>query len=486
MQKRENRVKREHSEKSGMTADEQSKMHEAFMEMRERNHIKTVQTGKNRTYRLDIYGCQMNERDAETCAGFLDDMGFQRVGEGNPADVVLFVTCCVRETAEDRIFGHLGRLSKECKEDGSYVISGGCMMQQPHIVDRIKKSYPQVKVVFGTHNLHRLPELMLHHESRNKRVFEVWEEAKAIIEDLPVGRSDPYKAWVNIAYGCNNFCTYCIVPHVRGRERSRLPADVLTEIRDLASKGYLEITLLGQNVNSYGNDLGETDLFAKLLHEIEKIDGIVRVRFMTSHPKDLSPKLIEAMSECSKVCKQLHLPIQSGSNRILEKMNRKYTREHYLALVNALRTKMPGLPLSTDLIVGFPGETEEDFEQTCDLVKKVGFDFAFQFIYSQRKGTPAAEYDCQISEEIAGMRFRKLLELQNAITQKNAEVLEGTVQNVLVEGTSRDNPDIWSGRTETNRLVNFTAKHNHIGKIVAVTIIRATSGFWLEGSAVED
>jgi tRNA-2-methylthio-N6-dimethylallyladenosine synthase len=425
----------------------------------------------------------MNERDAETCAGLLDEMGFVQAGAKEPADLILFVTCCIRENAEGKIFGHIGALSQECSDRGSYILAGGCMMQQPHVAEKIKKSYPQVKVIFGTHNIHRLPELILAFETGGKRVFEIWDKPGEPAGPLPAHRMDPHRAWVAIAAGCDNFCSYCVVPHVRGRERSRPMEEVMTEIRELAASGTLEITLLGQNVNSYGSDLGETDLFADLLHEIEKVDGILRVRFMTSHPKDLSMKLIHAMRDCPKVCAHLHLPVQSGSSRILARMNRKYTSAHYLGLVDRIRTEMPDIALSTDLIVGFPGETDEDFEETCILVDQVGFDFAFLFLYSPRKGTPAASFPDQVPSSVASARFQRLLKMQTERATEIAKHLEGAVLEVLAEGRSKEDESMFSGRTSGNRLVNFTSPFDPSGKLVPVRIVRA-GAFWLLGEVV--
>ncbi|MCX7773777.1 MAG: tRNA (N6-isopentenyl adenosine(37)-C2)-methylthiotransferase MiaB, partial [Clostridia bacterium] len=346
-------------------------------QLRNLNMAYTLTSGRTRKFRIDVFGCQMNERDSETIAGMLVDMGYEEVPNDASADIIVFVTCCVRENAEERIYGHIGALSKECEEKGAMIIACGCMMQQPHVVEKIKKSYRNVKIVFGTHNVHMLPEYLYRYMTRRKRVFEVWEKEDRIVEELPIKRTDKHKAWVSIILGCNNFCSYCIVPHVRGRERSRNMADILSEIRQLAADGCKEITLLGQNVNSYGNDLGEKDLFAKLLYTIEEIEGIERVRFMTSHPKDLSDSLIEAMKNCKKVCEHLHLPFQSGSTRVLDMMNRKYTKEHYLSLVEKIKAQIPDVALTTDIIVGFPGETDEDFEETLDVVRKVGYDAAY-------------------------------------------------------------------------------------------------------------
>ncbi|NLC19780.1 MAG: tRNA (N6-isopentenyl adenosine(37)-C2)-methylthiotransferase MiaB [Clostridiales bacterium] len=440
----------------------------------------TQKTGRTRKFRIDVFGCQMNELDSETIAGMLIEMGYQEVTDNSPADIIVFVTCCVRENAEERIFGHIGALASECAEYGSIIAACGCMMQQPHIIEKIKKSYHNVKIVFGTHNIQSFPELLYTYLTKGRRVFQVWEKEDRIIESLPVKRAEKHKGWVNIILGCNNFCSYCIVPYVRGRERSRKMSDILNEIKALADDGCKEITLLGQNVNSYGNDLGEKDLFAKLLYAIEDIEGIKRVRFMTSHPKDLSDNLIDAMKNCSKVCNHIHLPVQSGSNRILKMMNRKYTREHYLSLVEKLRTAVPDIAVSTDIIVGFPGETEEDFEDTLDIVRKVMFDAAFMFIYSPRKGTPAARIENTTPPDSISQRFKRLSELQTGIATNLAKKLEGKTLEVLVDGLSKQNPDMFSGRTTTNRLVNFKAAHAEKGMFMDVEIIRA-GAFWLEG-----
>ncbi len=440
----------------------------------------SLKTGQTKKFKLDVFGCQMNERDSETIAGMLIDMGFEEVPNDKVADIIVFITCCVRGNAEERVYGHIGALSKECEQNGSIIVSCGCMMQQPHVVEKLKKSYHNVKIVFGTHNVHTFPKLLHQYVNKKKRVFDVWEKADKIVEDLPIKRTDKHKAWVSIILGCNNFCSYCIVPYVRGRERSRKMEIVLSEIKTLAQDGCKEITLLGQNVNSYGNDIGENDLFAKLLHNIENIDGIERVRFMTSHPKDLSDSLIEAMKTCKKVCNHIHLPFQSGSTRILEKMNRKYTKEQYLNLVSKIKDEIPGVALTTDIIVGFPGETEEDFEETLDVVRKVQFDAAYTFIYSSRKGTPAAKMDQTVPPEVISKRFQKLMDVQKDISTELAKKTEGKAFEVLVDGPSKQNPDIFSGRTRSFRLVNFEAEGIKKGDTVLVDIIRA-GAFWLEG-----
>ena len=462
------------------TAENMRSAFEWAEQVRNMNMEYTLKTGKTKKFRMDIFGCQMNERDSETIAGMLTEMGFEEVPKDSAADIIIFVTCCVRENAEERIYGHIGALAHECEENGAFIVACGCMMQQPHVVEKIKKSYRNVKIVLGTHNIHTFPELLHRYLTTKKRVFEVWEKGEGVIEDLPTKRKDRHKAWVNIILGCNNFCSYCIVPHVRGRERSRSMADVLAEIKALAEDGCKEITLLGQNVNSYGNDLGEKDLFARLLYAIEEIEGIQRVRFMTSHPKDLSGSLIDAMKNCKKVCNHLHLPIQSGSTRILGLMNRKYTKEHYLNLVERIKAEIPDIAITTDIIVGFPGETEEDFEETLDVVRKVGFSSAFMFIYSPRKGTPAAKLEQTTPPAAISQRFRRLTELQTEISEELAKRFEGKTVEVLVDGPSKQNPDILTGRTRTNHLVNFDAQGIEKGEFADVKIIQARA-FWLEG-----
>lgn len=447
----------------------------------------TLQTGKTKTYRMDVFGCQMNERDSQTVSGLLSEMGYIEVAGEAAANIIVFITCCVRENAEEKIYGHIGALSRTCEETGAMIVACGCMMQQPHVVEKLKKSYPNVRIVFGTHNVHTFPELLYRYLTKKKRVFEVWEKEGTIIEELPVHRTEKHKAWVNIVFGCNNFCSYCIVPHVRGRERSRRMKDILSEIKALASDGCKEITLLGQNVNSYGNDFDEKDLFSKLLYAIEEIDGIERVRFMTSHPKDLSASLITAMKECKKVCEHMHLPFQSGSSAMLERMNRKYTKEHYLSLVEKIKSEIPEVAITTDIIVGFPGETEEDFEETLDVVRRVGFDMAYTFIYSPRKGTPAAQWEQTTPADVISGRFKRLLDIQSEIGTQLALDYEGKTVEVLVDGPSKQNPDILSGRTRTARLVNFKVGSEssksldaYKGRLLNVYIVRA-SAFWLEG-----
>ncbi len=441
---------------------------------------KAGREGRQPTYDVRIFGCQMNEHDAEKLIGMLEEMGYTKASAGEQADVIVFETCCVRENAEEKVYGHLGLLKPDEGDKKSILAITGCMMQQPQVVEKIKKSYRHVGIVFGTHNLHTFPELLYKHLTSGKRVFDVWDAASQVVEGTPVSRAERVKAWVNIMLGCNNFCSYCIVPHVRGRERSRNKTDIVEEVRRLASQGFREITLLGQNVNSYGNDLGLKDAFADLLYALNDIEGIERIRFMTSHPKDLSDSLIKAMKELPKLCEHLHLPFQSGSSRILKDMNRKYTREHYLELIDRVRAAVPDMAFTTDIIVGFPGETEEDFQDTLDVVKKVRFDLAYTFLYSKRTGTKAAEFENQVPENVKKERFQRLVDTQTAIGAELNLCYEGQTVEVLVEGKSRQSDAMYTGRTRKYKLVNFSCDWDLTGQLVQVKIIRAWP-FWLEG-----
>ena len=436
--------------------------------------------GRRPTYDVRIFGCQMNEHDAENLTGMLEEMGFERAQENEQADVIVFETCCVRENAEEKIYGHLGLLKPSEGGEKSIVAITGCMMQQPQVVEKIKKSYRHVNIVFGTHNLHTFPELLYKYMTGGKRVFDVWDAEGQVVEGVPLARTEQVKAWVNIMYGCNNFCSYCIVPYVRGRERSRKKEDIINEVKVLAGKGFREITLLGQNVNSYGNDSGEKDSFADLLYSLNDIDGIERIRFMTSHPKDLSDSLIKAMKELPKLCEHLHLPFQSGSSRILKEMNRKYTKEHYLELVEKVRDAIPDISFTTDIIVGFPGETEEDFEHTLDVVRKVRFDQAFTFLYSKRTGTKAAQLETQVPDNVKKERFQRLLDVQNLITEEINNSYKDRIVEVLVEGKSRQSESMYTGRTRKYKLVNFSSDQDLTGQLIKVKIIHPRP-FWLEG-----
>jgi len=436
---------------------------------------------KKPKYHITTYGCQMNVHDSEKLAGMLIEMGYKETLNQEEADLILFNTCCVRDHAEQRVYGNVGAL-RFCKQENPNLIIGvcGCMMQQKEVADAIVHKFPFVDIVFGTHNLHHFPRLLLEAMDSANTVVEILDEEGQIVEHMPIQRSTGVSAWTTIMYGCNNFCTYCIVPYVRGRERSRRPEDILDEIRRLGEQGYKEVTLLGQNVNSYGKDLDLGYYFADLLRDIDKVDGIERIRFTTSHPKDLSMDLISAMAECRKVCEHLHLPVQSGSNRILKRMNRKYTREDYLELVGKVREVLPGIAITTDIIVGFPGETQEDFEDTLDMVKRVRYDSAFTFMYSPRTGTPAAKMENQLDKETMKERLLQLNKLQAQISGEINKGLENQVVEVLAEGPSKNNRSILSGRTRTNKLVNFAGPESLIGELVKVKITKGRN-FSLEG-----
>ena len=423
----------------------------------------------NKTYAITTFGCQMNERDSETIAGLLTDEGFCESHSRDTADIIIINTCSVRENADNRFFGALGQL-KAVKAARPELIVGvcGCMMQQQHIVDTLKSKYPWVDIVFGTHNIHSLPEFLSSLIAEKQKRIEISVDTGDIVEGLPAKRLYPFKAFINIMHGCNNYCTYCIVPYTRGRERSRAPEKILEEARGLADDGVREITLLGQNVNSY--DGGKGVGFTELVYMLNEIGGIDRIRFTTSHPKDLSDSLIGAFSECEKLCGHIHLPVQSGSNRILEKMNRKYTKESYLELIGKLRASSPYIAVSTDIIVGFPGETEADFEETVDLAEKVKFDSAFTFLYSARKGTPAEKYEDGTPEEIKHKRFNRLVEVLNGISAEKNGAYVGRVEKVLTEGLSKKNKSVYTGRTDSFKLVNFKSDVDFTGKIVDVRI----------------
>ena len=446
---------------------------DAIKKIRAVNDKYTEETGKKKKYFILTMGCQMNAHDSEKLSFMLTDMGYEQTETENEADFILYNTCCVRENAEEKVYGRLGYLKhyKESNKDITIALCG-CMMQQETVIAKIKKTFKNVDIVFGTFNIYKLPSLMLTNMETGETVFDIWQEHGEIMEDFESIRKIPFKASVNMMYGCNNFCSYCIVPYVRGRERSRRPDDILKEVKKLASEGVKEIMLLGQNVNSYGKTLEEPVSFAKLLRMINKVEGIERIRFMTSHPKDLSDELIEAMRDCDKVCNYLHLPVQSGSSAVLEKMNRRYTKEQYLTLVDKIKKAIPDILISTDIIVGFPGETEEDFLETLDVVDKVGYSTAFTFLYSKRTGTPAAVMENQIPEEVAKERFNRLLEHVNSGVEKVSEGMVGTVEKVLVEDINRQDGNMLTGRTERNSLVHFEGPQELIGQVIPVKIIQ--------------
>ena len=420
-------------------------------------------------YYITTMGCQLNENDSEKIAGIVEKIGFEKTEKLEEADLVIYNTCCVRENAEERLFGKLGELKKQKEEKGTIIAIGGCMMQEPAMLEKIKKSYNYTDIVFGTHTLHKFEEDLKKTLESGKRVRDVIDIDGEVIEGLPIKRNDSSKASVTIMYGCNNFCTYCIVPYVRGRERSRKPEDILNEVKELAEEGYKEITLLGQNVNSYNG--GEGYKFANLLNDVCKIDGIERIRFISPHPKDFTDDVIEAIANNSKIARVIHLPLQSGSSEVLKKMNRKYTKEQYLALVDKMKTRIPDIVLSTDIIVGFPDETEEDFEDTLDVVRKVNYEQVYMFIYSRREGTVADKMENQIPEEIKHQRFDRLKELFDSRVSENNQKYIGTTQRILVDGYSKNDKETLTGRTDTNKVVNFKGNEELIGKMIDIKII---------------
>ena len=414
---------------------------------------------KMKKYFIITYGCQMNEHDSEKLAGMLEAIDYHKAEEVEEADIILINTCTIRENAELRVFGKVGELKRLKENNPDLIIGvGGCMMQSEKAVRHLYEKHPQVDLIFGTHNIHHVPDLIKRIEKERSRIVEVWDEEEGLIPDLPSVRESDFKAWVSIIQGCNNFCTYCVVPYVRGRERSRPFKDIINEVEKLVAEGVKEITLLGQNVNSYGKDFKENIDFADLLQELDKIPALYRLRYMTSHPRDFSFKLIQVIKDTKAVCEHFHLPIQSGSNRILKKMNRGYSREKYLELVNKIRQEVPEAAITTDIIVGFPGETEEDFQETIDLVKEVRFDSAFTFIYSPRTGTPASKMEEQIPEDIKKERLSRLMALQNQISLEKNQAELGKVVEVLIEGESKNNPETLMGRDRRNKLVIIPKK----------------------------
>ena len=439
--------------------------------------VRKINEGKNLKYHILTMGCQLNENDSEKICGMLENMGYKRSSEVSEADLVIYNTCCVRENAEEKLFGKLGEVKKLKESKGTIIAIGGCMMQEKHIVDKIKKSY-KYDVIFGTHTLHKFPKDLYNAIIERKKVTDILDIDGEIIEGLPIKREDNIRASVTIMNGCNNFCTYCIVPYVRGRERSRNPQDIIDEIKGLVQEGYKEITLLGQNVNSYmrverekGLVNSDINSFAKLLRAINSIKGIDKIRFISPHPKDFTDDVIEAIRDCNKVSKFIHLPLQSGSTQVLKVMNRVYTKEQYLHLIEKMKNVIPNVKFSTDIIVGFPGETEEDFEDTLDVVKKVKFEQIFMFIYSRRVGTPADKMENQVPEEIKHKRFDRLKALYEEIIVENNKEYIGSIQEILVEGYSKTNHNFLTGRTDSNKVIIFEGDSNLIGKVAKVKII---------------
>ncbi len=467
------------------TTIEETKRQYAYMdEARQLVAGEAARLGRPLTYHVTTFGCQMNARDSEKLSGILEMIGYLP-GEEEEADLVLMNTCTVRENANQRVYGRLGKLSSLKKRRPHMVIGiCGCMMQEEDEVERIRTSYRFVDLVFGTHNIFRLAQLLTEHFQNRGMVVDVWEGTNEIVEDLPAVRKYPFKSGVNIMFGCNNFCSYCIVPYVRGRERSREPEDIIREVRKLAADGVVEVMLLGQNVNSYGKTLKQPVSFAKLLQEVQQVEGIQRIRFMTSHPKDLSKELIKVMAESDKICRHLHLPLQSGSTAILQAMNRRYSKEDYLRLVKCIREAIPDISLTTDIIVGFPGETDEDFEETLDVVRQVRFDSAFTFLYSKRSKTPAASLASQVPQKTAHQRFDRLLKEVQAIASEEAKRYEGCTMDVLAEEVNRQQQGMLTGRLSNNFTVHFPADPSMIGKILPVRLDQCC-GFYYLGTPAE-
>ncbi len=468
------------------------------------NYIKELEEkiGRKLTFCVTTFGCQMNARDSEKLCGILKKIGYVETEVETEADFVLFNTCTVRENANMRLYGRLGTLNKY-KKNKKHMLIGlcGCMMQEPSVIEKIKTSYGFVDIIFGTHNIYKLAELIcIRYEAENesfikgireldsnealninnKMVIDIWKDTDRIVEDIPSDRKFPFKSGINIMFGCNNFCSYCIVPYVRGRERSRNPKDIIREIEKLSKDGVKEIMLLGQNVNSYGKNLENPITFAELLKEVEKVEGIERIRFMTSHPKDLSDDLIQVMKESKKICRHLHLPLQSGSSRILQAMNRRYTKEQYLELALKIRKEIPDIAITTDIIVGFPTETEADIDDTIDVIKKVKFDNAFTFIYSKRTGTPAAVMDGQVDDKFAHEQFDRVLNVVQETSKEQSGKYTGQITKVLVEEVNEQDESYVTGRMSNNLLVHFKADHSVIGSIVEVKLIEC-KGFYYIG-----
>jgi len=485
----------------------------------EKVKVLNCDSGRVLKYHVVTMGCQLNENDSEKIAGMLEEMNYIKVEDYKEADIIVYNTCCVRENAEEKLFGKIGEVKRLREEKGTILAIGGCMMQEPHIVDKIKQSYPFIDIIFGTHTLHRLPENIYKILDKKKKIRDVLDIDGKVYEGLPIKRNSNKKASVTIMYGCNNFCTYCIVPYVRGRERSRQASDILLEIIGLASDGYKEITLLGQNVNSYmrsenekcgfdykntsmnitKNDVAnlcsheelkekfdkEVNTFAKLLRVVEMVDGIEIIRFVSPHPKDFTDDVIDAIADSKKVNRILHLPLQSGSSNVLKIMNRRYTKEQYIELANKIKDKIPNVLFSTDIIVGFPGETEEDFEDTLDVVRKVNFEQVFMFIYSKREGTPGAIMENQVPDDVKHKRFDRLKNLVESQFEENNKKYIGKVERVLIEGYSKNNDKTLTARTDSNKVIILEADEEMIGKVVDVKIV-SEHKWYLKGLLFKD
>ena len=465
--------------------EEAARQYEFIEKAKELVAAKESELGRKLTFCVQTFGCQMNARDSEKLVGILEQVGYEEI-EDEHADFVIYNTCTVRENANNKVYGRLGYLSNYKKKNPHMMIAlCGCMMQEPTVVETIRKKYKFVNLVFGTHNIYKFAELLFNTLESDSQIIDIWEDTDKIVEDLPIKRKFSFKSGVNIMFGCNNFCSYCIVPYVRGRERSRQPEDIIREIENLVADGVCEVMLLGQNVNSYGKNLENPMTFAELLREINKIEGLKRIRFMTSHPKDLSDELIYAMRDCEKVCKHMHLPLQSGSSNILKVMNRHYDKEQYLALVDKLRKEIPDIALTTDIIVGFPGETEEDFQETLDVVQRVEYDSAFTFIYSKRTGTPAAAMENQVPEAEVKCHFDRLLREVQEISTKKSMALEGKVMPVLIEEINEHDPNLVTGRLDNSSVVHLPGTKDMIGNIYQVKL-EECKGFYYIGKVVDN
>lgn len=466
-----------------ITDNETKRQYEYIEKCREYVKQKEKELGRKLKACVNTFGCQMNARDSEKLVGILEEIGYE-ITEDENCDFVIFNTCTVRENANTRVYGRLGQLKNYKKKNPHMIIAlCGCMMQEAHVVEKIKTTYRYVNLIFGTHNIFKFAELIYNSYYSDRIIIDIWKDTDQIVEDLPNERKFSFKTGINIMFGCNNFCTYCIVPYVRGRERSRNPKDIIREIEKNVADGVKEVMLLGQNVNSYGKNLKEPVTFAELLAEVEKIEGLERIRFMTPHPKDLSDELIEVMSKSKKICHHIHLPLQSGSTELLKKMNRKYSKEQYLALVKKIKERIPDVSLTTDIIVGFPGETEEDFNDTMDVVRQAEYDSAYTFIYSKRTGTPAAVMENQVPEEVVKQRFDRLLaEIQNISAGLTAKHV-GTVQEVLVESINEQDDSLVTGRLANNLIVHFKGDASMIGRIYDVKLLEA-KGFYYMGEMI--
>ena len=472
-------------ENTYLTGEEETKQQYEYIE-KAKQYVakKSEELGRPLTYNVHTFGCQMNARDSEKLIGILEQIGYVEC-EDEHADFVLYNTCTVRENANNKVYGRLGYLSNYKKKNPNMIIAlCGCMMQEATVVEKIKKSYRCVDLIFGTHNIYKFAELLCSCFESKSMIIDIWKDTDKIVEDLPIKRKYSFKSGVNIMFGCNNFCSYCIVPYVRGRERSREPKDIIREIEHLVADGVVEVMLLGQNVNSYGKNLEDPISFAELLRQVEQIEGLQRIRFMTSHPKDLSDELIYAIRDCKKVCRHMHLPLQSGSSRILQIMNRHYTKESYLELVEKLRREIPDIAITTDIIVGFPGETEEDFLETMDVVNRVRYDSAFTFIYSKRTGTPAAVMEDQVPEDVVKDRFDRLLKLVQDISTEKSMALTGKVLPVLIEEINEQDSSLVTGRLDNSSVVHLKGTKDMIGRIYSVKL-QECKGFYYLGEVVE-